>query len=412
MPRKRRKRPHGHGTIWEQGGNWWIRWREHGRRHTHKFPNRELAAKVLARIVADIAAGRGAVELDPSGLPTIDEIATDWIERREKAGVVRSWRDDRSHWNAHLKAHFGGCKPPEIDVALIRRFVESKLAEGLAPTSVKHLIVTLSGLFADAIEQGNARANPCRALPRSLRRMLRATHDPKQTPFLERQEDVARMYRALEQPWAAMFALGALGGLRPGEALALEWGDVDLAASRLLVQRQVRSGRVGPPKSGKPRVVPVIPALAKILAEFKLATGDAGKLFPAQNVARGGERGTPGKYLDPSVMSRKLGEALKACELPAMSHYSAGRHTYGALHVLGGGSLATLREILGHSTVQVTERYGHLRPDLFRAVDLIQFEANLSREGGEVIDLSAARDERREQRNEAAAGQTPEAATP
>lgn len=35
---------------------------------------------------------------------------------------------------------------------------------------------------------------------------------------------------------------------------------------------------------------------------------------------------------------------------------------------MGGGSVATLREIFGHSSVTVTERYGHLRPDLFRGM--------------------------------------------
>jgi integrase len=394
--RRKARRPRGIGQVIKRGGVWGVRWRENGRRRFKGgFPDENTAARVLARILVDVAEGRPAGAPDAKNLPALAELAKDWLERRERAGVIRSWRDDRNRWTKHLKPAFGACKPPEVTAATIRRFIERKLAEKLSSTSVRHCVATLSNLFSDVIEQGYASSNPARALPRSTRRLIRNAHDPKTTPFLERQDDVRRVFLALEQPFATLYALGALGGLRPGEALAVEWSDVDLGASRLLVQRQVRHGRVGPPKNGKPRVVPLIPALVKVLAEFKLATGGGGRLFPSKTPARGGARGTPGKYLDPAVMQRKLGDVLKGCGLPAMSLYSAGRHTYGAQHVLGGGSLATLREILGHSSVVVTERYGHLRPDLFRPTDLLQLSVDLSRPGGELVDLAAARDERR-----------------
>jgi hypothetical protein len=111
-------------------------------------------------------------------------------------------------------------------------------------------------------------------------------------------------------------------------------------------------------------------------------------------------------------MQRELAKALKACGLPAMTWYSAGRHTFASQHVLAGKSLAKLREILGHSTVMVTERYAHLAPHLFRDDDLMPFDHNLSREGGEVIDFAAARAERREQAEDAAADQPAVTATP
>lgn len=73
--------------------------------------------------------------------------------------------------------------------------------------------------------------------------------------------------------------------------------------------------------------------------------------------------------------------------------YHCTRHTFGAHHVMGGGSLATLREVLGHSSVLVTERYGHLRADLFKPSVLLQLSVDMSRAGGEVIDLAARRDD-------------------
>ena len=39
------------------------------------------------------------------------------------------------------------------------------------------------------------------------------------------------------------------------------------------------------------------------------------------------------------------------------------RHTFSSWHVQNGTDLYTVKELLGHSTIQLTERYSHLRPD-------------------------------------------------
>jgi len=39
------------------------------------------------------------------------------------------------------------------------------------------------------------------------------------------------------------------------------------------------------------------------------------------------------------------------------------RHTFASWHVQNGTDLYTVKELLGHSTIQLTERYSHLRPD-------------------------------------------------
>jgi integrase len=405
MARKPRKRPSGQGTIWERGGNFWIQWRENGRRRSAKHSSRETAKEVLAKIVADVERVGAGLPVKKPLAPLLSVLAKDWLARREK--THRAWRDDKNRWNKHLGPFLGSRRPDEIDAALIRRMVEAKLSASLSSTSVGHLVRLLSTFFSDLVEQGHATANPVASLPKATRRLFRNAHDPKQTPFLEKQDDIRRVFLALEQPFATFFAIGALAGLRPGEILALEWGDIDLGSRRILVQRQVRHGKVGPTKSGKPRLVPVIEPLAKILAEWKLGTGGEGRVFrpiprarrtPRPSRPRTNASSRPAakpRFLGPRLIQLKLRAALKECGLPeTLTLYECGRHTFGAQHVLGGGSLATLREILGHSTVKVTERYGHLRADLFRPGDLLTLSVDLTRPTGAVIDLASHRDDR------------------
>ena len=85
-------------------------------------------------------------------------------------------------------------------------------------------------------------------------------------------------------------------------------------------------------------------------------------------------------------MSRYLRDALEKLELQkeGLGWYQATRHTFASQFVLAGGSLETLRRILGHSTVLVTERYAHLQPDHFAEADLgrmtVDFSAVVSKQ--------------------------------
>ena len=49
--------------------------------------------------------------------------------------------------------------------------------------------------------------------------------------------------------------------------------------------------------------------------------------------------------------------------------------------MLAGGSIEKLKEVMGHSSVVVTERYAHLKPELFRAADCELLTVDLTTEG-------------------------------
>jgi hypothetical protein len=67
--------------------------------------------------------------------------------------------------------------------------------------------------------------------------------------------------------------------------------------------------------------------------------------------------------------------------------WDAGTHTFASQWVMAGASIEKLKEILGHYSVVMTERYAHLRPDLFPASDLGTIRVDLFAGGAEVVQL-------------------------
>jgi integrase len=393
MGRKRTKRASGRGSVIPStSGNFRVRWRENGRRRIASgFTSREQAEKVLAKILADLADGRGGLPRDPKSVPTLGELAVDWLQRR--AATHRAIRADRGRWENHLRDHVGHYRPSEVTPAVIRSFVEAKLAEGLNPATVGHCFRLLSTFYTDLVERGMATVNPARSVPRSTRRLFKPTVDPHETPFLQRLEDVRRVYLALAEPYSVAFALGCFAGLRTGEVLGMDWRNIDLAGRRIHVRVQMREGRLAPLKDTDSRIVPLLNPLAPILAMWRLKTGGEGLMFRPRYPARGGRPGSPSQFIRLHTLHAALRGALERCELPAVSWYQATRHTFASLWCMGGGSIEKLSAVMGHSSTLVTQRYAHLRPELFTARDFGHMDVDLAA-GDRVVSLAVSGEDR------------------
>lgn len=368
-----KRRRWGQGSVvQEDSGSFGVRWRENGkRRYKGGFRSKDLAERLRAKIIGELAHFRAGLPPDPEGFPLLAEEANAWLERREL--THRAWEDDRGRWRNHLKAHFGHLRAADVDAGRIRAFIEDRLRAGLDPATVGHCVRLLSTFFSDLCErprETGAATNPVRTLPRSARRLMRPRHDPKRTPFLRELRDIQKLHAALPEPIATAFAVGVFGGLRTGEVLAVAWEDIDPARHEIHVHQQVSNSRLGPLKDDEARTVPVLDALAPALRRFRLATGGRGRLFgPDRPGRRSGRNGTPAQFMRPNTLHNALETALADCKLPDLTWYQATRHTFASQWVIDGGSMERLALILGHSSTEVTRRYAHLLPDHLGAED-------------------------------------------
>jgi hypothetical protein len=121
-------------------------------------------------------------------------------------------------------------------------------------------------------------------------------------------------------------------------------------------------------------------------ASWRLRTGGEGALF--RPTRYGGTSERKPAFMRQHTLRRHLALALASSALPPLTWYQATRHSYASQMVLAGGSLEKLAKVMGHSSVVITERYAHLRPDLFREEDYQLLDVDLLKPAGEVVSIS------------------------
>jgi integrase len=157
-------------------------------------------------------------------------------------------------------------------------------------------------------------------------------------------------------------------GLRRGEILALQWGDVDFEAGRLRVERsleQTKGGviRVKPPKTKRGRRNVSLPADAIALLrrhrasqlEQRLALG-MGKL-PDDAWVFGR---FDGATRSPRAVSEEWTRNVDSLKLPKVTFHAL-RHTHASALIAANVDVLTISRRLGHGSAAITLKvYGHL----------------------------------------------------
>jgi integrase len=144
--------------------------------------------------------------------------------------------------------------------------VDAVLARGLSPASARSAHATLSALLTDAVDRDVLMTNVALRLPRTQRKRLRRTIR-QMKPYTERQLELFLATAAVVAPaLAGLYLAMGKAGLRVGEAIGLQPGDLDFDERQLTVSRTVRmGGRVGPPKNGTPRTIDMAASLMRAL---------------------------------------------------------------------------------------------------------------------------------------------------
>jgi integrase len=324
---------------------------------------RKEAEQALAQMMAEQARG---LLMDPSRLTTRD-FALEYLRRLEREGLrpnsIRLAQGELAYALPSLKdpkAHdpLGRMRLQEVKPVHVRAAVDRVIEAGYAPRTVARVLMRLKALFREALRLELVARNPAEAI------QVRLPKGEKAARALE-PEEVARLLEAAEasrsRDMALLLRLMLETGLRRGEALALQWRDVDLERGEVRVWRAW--AKVGSKGAFTPLKTPtakrVVPLPLGLLRRLKARKEELLERLNPEEVD-GLHLVGGAKPVDPDAFNHYLRRLAERAGLGRVRVHDL-RHTWATLALSRGIPLEVVSERLGHTSPTITLNvYRHL----------------------------------------------------
>jgi integrase len=311
------------GSLRKRGDVWFVRYRVNGARYEESTGtgDERVAKSFLANLRREIREGAwlppteraarrriedarrelaAAIAAAPLLAPlTLRAYLEGWVERRRAAGV-RKAHDEARYFRVHVVDHVtnpeevrtAGAAPVRLGdmllgdvkrahvrdlVRAVSEHVSATTGKPLAARTVLHVYRTLATAYADARDDELVEASPCTLRTRRGELPAKLDQDPHwRSSAVYTREEVETLLSDERIPIdrRVLYGLMLLTGERGSEAAGRRWRDYDPTATplgRLVVDSQAATpASTRPTKTGEARDVPVHPALAALLAEWRL----------------------------------------------------------------------------------------------------------------------------------------------
>jgi len=331
------------GTFRTKDVVWWIdvTYRKNGKRIRKRIGRDKQAAILLE---AKLKEKKSEIEINRRLGKEVEEFKTDepitleefwpryflWCKGKNKALF-----DKKARWENHVKKAFGNKLLSEITGEDIKKYQIKRLKEGASNSSINREVALVRHMLNMAVKWGYLKSNPILGKIE----MLKENKD-RWTYLMP--DEVERIRKHLSPTYHALFDFLLFTGLRLGDALNLQWQDINFYTGFILIRGYKT-------KSGKPFGIPLNQKAREIL-EKKLAK--AGKVDKEDRVF---------KHSD-SEFRRAFKKALKLAGLPETIRIHDLRHTFASWLAMQGVPLQQIQALLGHSQISTTLRYAHLNP--------------------------------------------------
>jgi integrase len=349
-------------------------------RYQARFPDPDHAGLVPAlqtfasKTAADRWLSKKRTELDAGS--AVDDRAgnrplSEWWEpyRRTWGGLKESTRASYdAAWRLRIEPVFGSTRVRRITPGVIDEWVSTMINDGVSRSKITEALGVLGRVLDRVVRDRVLPRNPCAERVVTLPRK-QPTERPVLSPA-EVERIAAACASARDQ---VLIRLLAYGGLRIGEAFALQWSSIDVAGRTVTVRESVASSN-GPPRLGstKTYATRTIDIPAKLAAQLS-ALRDSAKsdlVFPNRQGAPLRYRNWRRDTWDPATS--KAGLVVLPHDL---------RATCASLLIDAGASPKDVQAHLGHEDITTTlQLYARVRPrrsaDLASKLDALVAEVN------------------------------------
>jgi integrase len=297
---------------------------------------------------------------------TVRDYAEHWLALIHPTIKPRTHRRYRELLTIHVFPAFENRRLADLQRGQIARYLAEKLTSNLSRNTVRNIHATLRAMLRGAVNDGLIVANPASELGRQLRLVTSKSGRQEEIKAMTRAERERFLETAEEYTprFAPIFRTLASTGMRLGEALGLQWAEVNFIQNEIRIRHALgENGKVDTPKSGHGRTVDMSSVLSDRLQRLAVQR-------KAETLAAGSTEvpvwafcttvGTP--FSAPNVRDA-MSRVLKKANLPAHFTPHCLRHTYASLLLQQGESIVYVQRQLGHASIQLTvDTYGKWLP--------------------------------------------------
>jgi integrase len=316
---------------------------------------RRAAELELRRLIADVEADR--VPVAASG--TVEELAGEWLATIERSRSPMTVQRYRGILYGHILPALGSMRVAAVSTRTVEAHLAAS-AKTLAPSTVNQHRAVLSGMFQAARRWGLVDRDPVRDVPREPLRQ--APRDVLPPDAVRRLLDTVMEADELQ---GTLLRVMAATGMRRGEAVGLQWSDLD--GDRLHVRRAVVEPVGGPlvvkdPKTHRVRAVTLDAGTVAAIEDHRAACERLARL--------GGVRPGPWMFsldegqrvpLRPSIVSRWWRRWADRGGVGGRLHDV--RHLHASFLLAEGVDPVEVAARLGHgSTATTLAVYAHVLP--------------------------------------------------
>lgn len=314
---------------------------------------------------AELAISRLKVEVEDQGYQkasytTFGELYELWFESVYKHNVKEStYVKTQELFKNHILPAFGHLRAEKISVTYCQRTVKT-----WCDTHSKYKVMKnyVSTVLDYAVMLGLIRDNPMKKVVTPKRKV---NVDEEKVENFYSKEELQHFLECVRSDgmlrWFALFRLLAFTGFRKGEALALEWKDIDFLHGTVTVSKTLARGADNtliiqlPKTKNSMRIIAVDEVTLGILKDWKkeqaidlLKCGynTLSKTQPIFTTYRN-------EYMQHATITNRINRIIKKHDLKKITTHGL-RHTHCSLLFEAGVPIQEVKERLGHSDIQTT----------------------------------------------------------
>jgi|WetSurMetagenome_2_1015567.scaffolds.fasta_scaffold00088_38 integrase len=343
----------------EKGSVWWMSFSVAGRRYRESTgtEDKKQAVRIFDKVKGQIAERQWFPDSQKPDC-TFDQL----VEKFQAFSQGRYRSAFHVNLIPQLQARFSGYRLSEITLEQLEKFQSERLTKGKKgkpnkPATVNRLLAVMSRMLNKAVQWDMLSKVPkVEALKEHNKRLRYLSTD-----------EVHRLIEKCPEHLRPIVTMAVNTGMRAGEMLSLKWGQLDLQNGFILLQKT---------KSGYKREIPINKTLWTMLLDMPSRFKGDAVFINSQT----------GKCFT------EIGKAFeRACVNAGIKdfHFHDLRHTAASNMVMAGMDIVTVQQILGHTTLRMTERYSHLAPS-HKVAQMEKFDAFMNKKTSEFIEQMQA----------------------